>query len=341
MNLKHLTAPGIPTAVRQFTMLDVPEDGIECSHPAIEHLPEFLGHMSGHSLANACRNFNGAICSYKGKPIMAYRSEAYSAMNTVWMADLNSEYAVTSNAKINLPAEPGVNFEDPRLSVIGGRLHLIVAHVKFGIPNTCKQRLFVLGDDYQPIEEIIVNYGNSDHGNVEKNWMPFELPYGGLGLVYSQRPHLVIDHATSFGHHTSGVKDWAWGKSMNGRTPPIRVGDQYYLSFFGGHIKHDFRGARYFMGAQLFRAGAPFEVLLATRNPLAWGSEFSPTVLSARPGSGHPACLFPAGIIRDGEDVIVSCGVNDSYIALLRYSLSELIGKMEHVNSRGEFVHGS
>lgn len=339
MNLKNITAPGIPSAIRQFTVHDLPEEGIDCTHPAIENLPEFYGHISAQSLNPSCRNFNGSICSYKEKLVMAYRSEAYSALNTVWMAELNSEYGIERNVKIAIEADPGVNFEDPRLAVISGRLHLIVAHVKFGIPNTCKQRIFVLNEQWQPEREIDIPYGNSEHGNVEKNWLPFELPTGSLGLVYSQRPHLVIDVATSAGHTTPGVKGWLWGKSMNGRTPPIRIGEKYYLSFFGGHIKHDFRGARYFMGAHLFRAEAPFDVLMATRNPLCWGSEFSPTVLSARPGSGHPACIFPAGIVREKDDVILSCGVNDSYIALLKYSISDLIGKMEPINSRGEFFN--
>jgi predicted GH43/DUF377 family glycosyl hydrolase len=340
MNIKNLSAPGVPVEIRQFTMRDLPDDGVECLHPPIERLPEFMGHISASGLNPACRNFNGAICEYQGRFVMAYRSEAYSALNSVWMAELNSEFAPVACVKINIPADPGVNYEDPRLAVVGGRLHLIVAHVKFGIPNTCKQRLFVLGEDWQPIQEIEVNYGNSQNGNIEKNWLPFELPNGGLGLVYSQRPHLVIDVASSIGHQTQGVKAWGYGKSMNGRTTPLRISESYYLSFFGGHIKHDFRGARYFVGAQLFRAAAPFDVLFATRNPLAWGSEFSPTVLSARPGSGHPCCLFPAGSVQSGSDIIVSCGVNDSYIALLKYSIPELIAKMEPVNLRGEFQDG-
>lgn len=328
----------IPTEVRQMTMRDVPDEGLYCTHPAVEHLPEFMGNISAQSLMPACRNFNGAICLVHGKLVMAYRREANSAMNTIVMAELNSEYAVVRNIPVEIPPMPGVHYEDPRLAVIGNWLYLIVAHVKFGMPNLCKQRLFKLNHEYQPIEEIDVPYGHHENGLAEKNWLPFELPTGGIGIVYSQRPHLVIEVESSVGHHTPGVKGWAYGKSMNGRTPPMRFGEDYYLSFFGGHIKHEFRGARYFMGAQLFRAKAPFDVLMCTKDPLCWGSELSPTIFSARPGSGHPCCIFPAGIVRDNGHVVVSCGVNDSYVALLRYSINELVSKMYQVNAKGDWA---
>jgi predicted GH43/DUF377 family glycosyl hydrolase len=329
----------IPTEVRQMTPRDVPDEGLQCVHPAIESLPEFIGMIPAGSLNPACRNFNGSIARYGSRLLLAYRSEAYSSINTVWIAELNSEYGVIGTFKVEIPEEPCVHYEDPRLSVVGVSLYLIFAHVKFGMPNTCKQRMFRLGQStLQPVDEIPLPFGNAENGNAEKNWLPFELPNGRMGLVYSQRPHLVIEVDSSTGHHTPGVRAFSFGKSMNGRTPPIRIGEGYYLSFFGGHVKHEFRGARYFVGAQLFRAGPPYDVLMATRVPLAWGSECSPTIFSARPGSGHPCCLFPAGIVREGEDLIVSAGVNDSYIALLRYSIRELIGKMDAVNSKGEFV---
>jgi len=322
-------------ATRNFTMRDVPETGLPVEYPAIESLPEFFGVIEG--LNAACRNFNGSICHCRGETIMAYRSEAYSAINTVWMARLNGEFAPISTVQVRIPDEPGVHYEDPRIAMIGGMLHLMVAHVKFGIPNTCRQRLFILAEDFQPVQEIPLSYGNMDEGSVEKNWCPFEMPNGQLGIVYTQRPHFVIEYTTGNGYQTPGAKEWIFGNSMNGRTPPLRIEENYYLSFFGGHVKHDFRGTRYFMGAQLFNARMPFDVRHATKRPLVWGSEFSPTTLSARPNSGHPCCIFPAGIIRHGDDVILSCGVNDSYIVLLRYSLGDLINKMSQVDERGMF----
>jgi hypothetical protein len=30
----------------------------------------------------------------------------------------------------------------------------------------------------------------------------------------------------------------------------------------------------------------------------------------------------------DGHDVVVSCGVNDSYVAILSFNVEELLGKM-------------
>ncbi len=211
--------------------------------------------------------------------------------------------------------------------------------MKFGIPNVCRQRMVELDAQIKIVREISLPFGNSDNGAVEKNWMPFEMPGGDLGLVYSQRPHLVIDTVSTAGHQTQGLVQWKYGTRLSGRTPPIRIDTDRYLAFFGGHVKHAFRGTRYYFGALTFSARAPFRILAATPEPLVWASEQSPTIFSSRPGAGHPICIYPAGIIRESEDeIILSAAVNDSYTVLLRYSLGYLLWSMAEVTEKGEFL---
>src|SRR3954465_8680372 len=124
---------------KPFTMRDVPAEGLHAVHPAIEMHPGFIGRVEG--LNSACRNFNGSICQVGHRVIMAYRSEAYTAINTVWIAELNSELAPICVRQVMIPQEAGQHYEDPRLAMVGGLLHLMVADVRFGIPNTCQQRL--------------------------------------------------------------------------------------------------------------------------------------------------------------------------------------------------------
>ena len=170
--------------------------------------------------------------------------------------------------------------------------------------------------------------------------MPFETPEGGLAIVYSQRPWTVIEHPSADGHTTPGLVGWRQpGKYLSGRTPPVKLpGGKMYLSFFGGHVKHEYRGSRYFMGALIFSADRPYSVIMATAEPLAWGTEASPTLLSSRPASGHPCCIYPAGCVIAGGEVIVSCGVNDSYNVFLHYDLADLMAKMTPVNAEGQFA---
>jgi predicted GH43/DUF377 family glycosyl hydrolase len=181
-------------------------------------------------------------------------------------------------------------------------------------------------------------FGLRGDGCTEKNWLPFEMPDGRVAVVYSQRPLIVIEADTRKEYRTMGLVQWAHGKRINGRTPPLLIGPGHYLSFFGGHVPDTIRGARYFMGAQCMEAKPPFRIIAATQEPLCWGSQASPTLLSSRPGSGYPACIFPAGVLLEGETVLVSCGVNDSYNVFLRYDLGELLAKMRSVDEQGRFT---
>jgi predicted GH43/DUF377 family glycosyl hydrolase len=328
----------VPRVVGVTDMRKFPPDGMPIDHPAIETLAEFFGRIEPSVLPPACRTFNGSLCRNGDLRLLAYREEDWHGMNRIVMAQLDADYAVTATHPIALPPEKGVHFEDPRLALVDGRLILFCAHVRFGVPNVCRQRAWVLDAAGQrPEREITLPFGRTEPGTVEKNWMPFELPDGGLGIVYSQRPHVVIEVETRRGHTTPGLMGWKHGKLLSGRTPPLRVSPDYYLAFFGGHVKHDWRGTRYFIGAVLFATRPPFAIEAATPEALAWGSEASPTLVSSRPGSGHPLCLFPAGIAREGTEIIISCGVNDSYNALLKYSLPALLNGMVAVDKNGAF----
>ena len=88
-------------------------------------------------------------------------------------------------------------------------------------------------------------------------------------------------------------------------------------------------------------ATEPFWTLGWTTTPLVWGSEASPTIHNPLPGGGHPICILPAGAMLDGHDVAISCGVNDSYIAILKYGIEDLLGRMTGdvlAKFRGDFA---
>jgi predicted GH43/DUF377 family glycosyl hydrolase len=276
---------------------------------------------------------------------MAYRVEHWDSGNEIAIARVHRDtLAVMSNHPVRFPTkqeEAGAHWEDPHLTVVGGRLLLMVAWVKFAVPTICQQRLFVLDHHtFAVLEEIVMPYGRALEGHPEKNWLPFETPEGGLAIVYDQRPLQIIEHPSAAGHTTPGLVGWRMpGKRLNGRTPPVKLpGGKMFLMFFGGHVKHEFRGTRYFMGAMVISADRPYGIVMATAEPLAWGSEWSPTYLSSRPASGHPCCIYPSGAVVRDDEVLVSCGVNDSYNVFLQYRLTDLLAKMTPVNAEGNFA---
>ena len=327
-----------------MNMQSIPPAGVKLDYPAIESLPEFAGKLTTEELwPEACRTFNGSIVRWNGRLIMAFRIERYDAMNEIGIGDVGSDFCSFGDAQVvKIPPCPGAHFEDPRLAVVNGQLYLAFAHVEFGVMTVCRQRIVKLdGETLDFAEEVEIQFGRAGAGIIEKNWMPFERENGHLGVVYSQQPHVVVDVGTRKGFTSSGITEWPLGGYLSGRTPPVRVDPgnvPAYLEFFGGHVKHQARGGRYYFGAQLIAAKAPYPIIAATMIPLIWASECSPTLLSSRPGSGHPICIYPAGTVVDGDEVLVSCGVNDSYIAFLRFSLAAILRQMTPVNMEGKFL---
>ena len=298
---------------------------IALPYPAIEALPEYVCTIDSRALQPAARRFNGSMCRHGDGIFMAYRAEQFDAISKIGICELDSDFRVLRDAVAPIPEQVSVHYEDPRLASIGGRLILQFAHVRFGVPPLCKQRMVTLDpDDFSVIEEIPIPFGG--HG-IEKNWSPFELPNGNIGLVYSQKKRLIIDVVTSAGAWSNRAPMVPPNSTLSGRTPPLRINNDFYLEFVGGHMPCQPRNARYWFGAQLFHAEHPFAVATFS-GPLVWGTEASMTLFSPRPFGGHPLCIFPSGAMLAGEDVLVSCGVNDSYIAILKFNLNALIAPM-------------
>ena len=297
---------------------------IRIEHPPIEADSHFLGRISPSDLVPAARCYNPSLCRHGGSLLMAYRAESYTAISRIAMAELDSELTVRRTLVVPLPEAPGdCHWEDPRLVDIGGRLHLMACYVRLiGGPPVCQQRLFVLDSKtFEPTYEYVLGFGRI--AGIEKNWAPFEGAEGKACFVYQQRPRMVIEVESRAGHESPGVPIAPAGASLSGRSCPIRAGNEL-LEFVGGWVRIQQRGGRYWYGAQMVRAHPPYDVTRYIPQPLAWGSEASPTIHSPRPGGGHPCHVFPSGAALDGDGVIVSVGVNDSYCVLMRYGLQEL-----------------
>jgi predicted GH43/DUF377 family glycosyl hydrolase len=306
---------------------------LKLDHAPIESSPHFVCRIDPEDLVPAARCYNPSICLAGDQVVMAYRAESYSAVSRIGMAYFDKELSVSRSAEVPLPNDEGdVHWEDPRLAWIGGRLHLMAAYIRLRVPVVCQQRLFVLDvDSLKILEEIPLPFGKMGAGVIEKNWTPFELPDGVPGFVYQQRPgRIIIEPLTKAGHESPSVPIAPTGSTLSGRSGPISIEKEGFLEFVGGWVRLPApgRSGRYWFGAQILSPKAPYAVRWYTPKPLMWGSEASPTIHSPRPNAGHPCCVFPAGSFVDGDDVVVSVGVNDSYCCLLRYEIDELLSGM-------------
>lgn len=342
-----LFAPSLEAVAPVFDRRSAPRDmTIRILYPPIEHHANFAARVDPSELVHGCRCFNPSIARWHGRLWMAYRHEAFDGRNRIGIAVLADDLHVQDTQLLDLPDSVGVHWEDPRLTVAGDRLYLLCAHIEFGVPPICRQRLWRVGGDLKLCPagaEVDMPIGRALAGIIEKNWVPMELPSGGLAIVYSQRPHEVIRLPDCKGWRSPGILDLRLSEMLSGRTPPLRLPSGDYLSFHGGHVKHDFRGGRYYFGAHLFsgKEENDFRIIAATPEPLCWGSEGSPTLYSGRPHSGYPCCVFPAGLCFENDElrtVLVSAGVNDSYCVLFRFHVEQLLGKMLPVDQDGHFI---
>lgn len=301
---------------------------VELAYPPVEEHPAFMARIDPGQLVPAARHYNPSICRHRGRVFMAYRAEGYNAVSQIAIAELDSEFLVRRTAVVPLPCELGeIHWEDPHLCEAEGKLWLMGLYIRLQIPPICQPRLFEINPDtLRPKEELTLGFGNT--GGIEKNWAPFELDKGSIGFVYKQRPRMVIDARTRAGFESDKSMPIPRGSSLSGRSGPVRIGANY-LEFVGGWVRiNTNRVGRYWFGAQMIRGEEPYDVIRATPEPLVWGSEASPTLFGNRPGCGHPCCVFPAGAIIEGDSVIVSVGVNDSYCTLMRFDLPALLAGM-------------
>ena len=295
-------------------------------HPAIESLPQFIRRHGLAPRPGCMREYNPAIAELGGKLVMAWRIQDERGLSRIVLAPLSRKHEPGKPVALVIPDLPrSTHVEDPRLIVIDGELIVFVATVHYGATFTFTQRAFVLGAGFAIERELPMPYGKNGSGSNEKNWMPYVRGDGTLGLVYQVAPELVlIDTSTGKTTKGPGIKRWRWG-TVSGRTNAVALGDGRYLAIIGGHHEHVQRMSEYWAGAIIFTEGPEAQITAVSREPILWASGDSPALLNPMDPRWNPLCIFPAGLVQRGDELLVSAGVNDSYCALLRFSLAEIM----------------
>jgi predicted GH43/DUF377 family glycosyl hydrolase len=294
-------------------------------HPAIESLPQFVRRHGLAPRPGVAREYNPAIAELGGKLVMAWRIQDERGLSRVVFAHLNKKFEPGKSVELTIPdLARKTHVEDPRLIVIGGKLIVFVATVYYGATFTFTQRAFVLGADFAIERELPLPYGKNGKGGNEKNWMPYARADGSLGIVYQVAPELVlIDPATHAERLGPGINRWKWG-TVSGRTNGILIGENRYLAIIGGHQKHPERMSEYWLAAIVWEEKPTARIISVSREPILWASADSPALLNPMDPRWNPLCVFAAGLVRQGGELLVSMGVNDSYCALMRWSFADI-----------------
>jgi hypothetical protein len=208
------------------------------------------------------------------------------------------------------------DLEDARLFVHKGELWMAFTEGRYyKSPWLSVQRLAKLSPKLETERVVDIHYaGNFTRS--EKNWQFFSHD-GHIHFVYSVSPHIVV----KIDDNGQVLKEWVtkpkvfWPHgTLSGGTPPVRVGG--YVSFAHSYVPMKERNRLYSFAAYEFEAQPPFEITRITE-PLMWGDPDELTLPNPSVEWWLPVVVFPVGALKTAQGWKLSCGVNDSFDAII------------------------
>jgi predicted GH43/DUF377 family glycosyl hydrolase len=295
---------------------------------------------------NQTFHFNNAFFVKDGKLWQAMRrthligGHWHSCMSDCVVQPVHADMTVGKMEDVSYPRRSqNENVEDPRVIPWNdGFLVGLCSWERSSSPNLKPQQVLAYMDQNFTVKSIWTPSfgGNSGkfggNSGTEKNWIWFEDGDGDLSFIYMTHPHTVCKTDTRSITHTFNDEyhaPWRYGH-IRGGTPPVHWGNNEYLCIF--HSSLPWKTVprlglrmRYFMGAYTFQNKPPFKVTSMTHHPILMGSDQDITIPQS------PAVVFPCGLVRVKDDLLISLGVNDVACAWARIDQNLLAGWLEKV----------
>jgi len=323
---------GAPTVGNPLVAVRPPAETEEHPAPFAEQAEAWGGTVGLYELPKPPHiyYFNPALIDYMGKRWLIARRTFfdYDGTRPFDWSRYRSTMSVFEEKDHKLSGEfdlpwpkrhhPGEQAEDPRASIINGRLNISACCWKPPQPGNkwvVHQSLAEL-QDWSITRIIDMEYGGNGRSilegrSYEKNWLWFEHE-GKRMCVYHAQPMTVLreeDGRMVQEYRIGGDLGWQYG-DVRGGTPPIRVGDEYWTFFHSSLPWKVIRPVgmrnRYYAGILAFEAKPPFRITRITRQPLLIGTYREPYIRFA------PPCVFPSGAILKDNRWTVVFGVNDT-----------------------------
>lgn len=293
-------------------------------HNSITESPLFVARIAPPKFKGAVRQYNPAIADHKGARWIAWRVEFSDGLSRIALGLLRG--STITKGKLLPIGGPGF-VEDPRLVVIGGKLLLQCARVT----HNCTVQAAVAQEFHELDGWAIAHshfpgfFGNGLNGVMIKNWTSFD--HGGrLHIHHRPGENLVAHEGGQAVMHDAPAFLYPFGV-LSGRSPGIAgIIDGEYLALCGGRTLHPFGGSRYYLAAWTFSADPArgFAMQRISAKPILWAADHDERRCHPKNPHYSDCCIYPAGMIHEGGSLLVSAGVNDTFMALLRIPLSAL-----------------
>lgn len=273
------------------------------------------------------RHWNPGLLRYKGRLWLAFRyhlgrEHASRCATGLVPIDKKTFQPTGLFQHLNLPGVVGdEHFEDARLFMFRGQPHISYVQMtgyRPGVDFKCHikyARLKLLGNRWIIEEVFWPKFGQNHGGAKEKNWSFFECG-DELHAIYEDRgSHKVIklDGDKITAEYESPAPWWPWG-IIRGGAPPVPMGDGKLLVFFHSSLATEEAPhyIRYYGAAYVMDDKPPFTIRAISSKPMMAGSEADGHGYDPRYAEGwKPYVVFPAGCVPDGDEWLVSFGVND------------------------------
>lgn len=275
---------------------------------------------------NALPNtFNPGLVEHEGLVRLSLRTEHGNDRVENYLCEFDERTATCGEPRrIQFPS--GFRREDVRLFVYRGQLHAAYSIYRQSVVP--KQRYCRLHLDGTTGGEHQVEYNK---GWPEKNLMFFEHEHQ-LYLIHSSQPNHVVlrveqDRITDI-LSTPSAMQWPFGE-VRGGAPPVRLPDGTFLHVFHSSMWCGNRRV-YFVGAYVFAAHPPFQILKATTSPLLMpGPKAHLLHRVGEHWQRFHRVVFPGGAIVRGNELLIAYGHNDLEMCLARLSLAEVLAEMD------------
>lgn len=281
----------------------------------------------------AARAFNPTIVEIDGGYAIAYRVvQVDSDHRRIATARLDHDLALVPGSVVPLSDEVTFAAEglsdravswhaDPVYVRLKGRLYLLWNDGATRPSN--HQFLAPMTDDGQHFTGPARELTTLERRDLEKNWTLFEVG-DDVYLSYSYRPHrvlrvdldttdtvLVAKPAFTSDFGTEYEKFFG---ILRGGAQPVRVGDSFVAM---AHSSYKVPEGRVYRGVVIeFEAAPPFRVRRMSKTPVdlpsSTGAKFSYDKLNP---DVHEV-VYPRGLVRRGDDWVVSYGLNDEECAI-------------------------
>lgn len=281
-------------------------------------------------LAPERSHYNPGLIRYGGEMLMSYRTGW--AFSRHFLTRLGDDWQPIGPQRriYKLPLYVPDTGEDCRLFEHAGKLLTSYTNAYTGTEDRRMRYA-----EITPSGAVLADYwlNSPDGAQVEKNWQFFSHE-GDLLCIYTIAPehriYAVRGNTMREIARTPFPYQWPYGEPRGG-TPPVRIGDNYFSFFHSSLRGGDWRTGHglfrhYYGGCYSFAAKAPFHVTGFSQWPL---------LMPCEPTGQHRAAweawqcarmrvVFPAGLLFEDGDFVVSYGVHDAACHIARFAFSEV-----------------